>query len=115
MTSRDMASPASSSGCCNQALAKGGSFRTEDRYNPQHIEGLPSELRKAVMHKCSTPKALHEFAQYSEHLGRITLHYEHFYCGERDSFCDGVPGAYMKSTFPQGGHYRLLRSYYAPN
>ena len=32
----------------NQALAKGGSFRTEDRHNPQHIEGLPSELRKAV-------------------------------------------------------------------
>ena len=98
----------------NHALAKGGSFRTEDRYNPQHIEGLPSELRKAVMHKCSTPKALHEFAQYSEHLGRITLHYEHFYCGERDSFCN-ASGCLHEVYISSGGHYRLLRSYYAPN
>jgi len=52
--------------------------------------------------------------QYSEHLGRITLHYEHFYCGERDSFCN-ASGCLHEVYISSGGHYRLLRSYYAPN
>jgi hypothetical protein len=31
---------------CTQSLAKGGNIRSEDRYDPQHIENLPPEIRK---------------------------------------------------------------------
>ena len=95
------------------ASAKGGSMRSEDRYNPQHIESLPAEVRGAVMRRCGTPKALHEFAAYSDHE-RIVLHYEHFYCEGRDVFCN-ASGCLHQVCVRSGGHYRLLRSYYAPN
>ncbi len=42
------------------SLAKRGGMHSEDRYNPQHIDGLPPEIRNAIYHKCSTPKALHD-------------------------------------------------------
>ena len=71
---------------CGQLWAKGGSFHTEDRYNPQHIDGLPPEIRGAIYHMCSTPKALHPFASYLDNR-RIVLHFEHFYCNENDKFC----------------------------
>jgi hypothetical protein len=96
-----------------QALAKGGSLRSEDRYNPQHIENLPAEVRGAVMRQCAIPRALHEFAAYSDHQ-RIVLHYEHFYCEGRDIFCNAC-GCLHQVYELSGGHYRLLRSYYAPN
>jgi hypothetical protein len=52
----------------NQSSAKGGGMHSEDRYNPQHIESLPPEIRNAIIHRCSTPRALHTFAVYSENL-----------------------------------------------
>jgi len=65
---------------CSQSLAKGGSYHMEDRYNPQHIDSLPSEIRDALNRLCGTPRALHPFAQYSDNLQTVVLHYEHFYC-----------------------------------
>jgi hypothetical protein len=64
------------------SFAKGGGMHSEDRYNPQHIDSLPPEIRSAIYHKCSTPRALHDFASYSENMNRIVLHFEHFYCDE---------------------------------
>src|SRR5271166_6784347 len=61
---------------CVQPSAKAGGFHSEDRYNPQHIQSLPPEVRNAIMHKCATPRALHDFANYSENLQRIVLHFE---------------------------------------
>ena len=52
------------------SFAKGGAFRTEDRYNPQHIDDLPPEIRSAIYRMCSAPKALHPFASYSDGLHR---------------------------------------------
>jgi hypothetical protein len=49
---------------CDQSSAKGGSYHMEDRYNPQHIESLPSEVRNSILHGCAEPKALHPFASY---------------------------------------------------
>lgn len=46
------------------SLAKGGGMHSEDRYNPQHIESLPPEICNAIYHKCSTPKALQDFASF---------------------------------------------------
>ena len=94
-------------------FAKGGSVRSEDRYNPHHIESLPPEIRDAVIRQCGSPRALHDFASYSEHLQKIVLHFEHFYCDVGDSFC-GPSGCLHQLYVSSGGHYRLLRSYYAP-
>jgi hypothetical protein len=98
---------------CAQSSAKGGGMHSEDRYNPQHIENLPSEIRNAIIHRCNTPRALHTFASYSENLHRIVLHFEHFYCDERNALCN-ASGCLHQVYFLAGGHYRLIRSYYAP-
>ena len=63
---------------CSQSLAKGGSHHIEDRYSPQHIDGLPSEIRGALNRLCGFPAALHPFAQFSDNLQTVVLHYEHF-------------------------------------
>ena len=94
------------------ALAKGGSMRSEDRYDPQHIENLPPEIREHVLKLCSAPKALHEFASYADHLRKVVLHFEHLYCGEKP-FC-GPSGCLHQSYVLSGGHYRLIESYSAP-
>ena len=97
---------------CTQSSAKGGSVRSEDRYNPQHIDGLPPEIRNAIYHKCSTPRALHDFASYSENMHRIVLHFEHFYCDQHDSLCPNS-GCLHQVFVSKGGRFRLLKSYYA--
>jgi hypothetical protein len=99
---------------CAPSSAKGGSLRSEDRYNPQHIESLPSEIRSAIMRKCSTPRALHDFAKYSENLQRVVLHFENFYCDNQHTFC-AASGCLHEVYVSAGGHYRLRQSYYSPN
>jgi hypothetical protein len=96
-----------------QPCAKGGGMHSEDRYNPQHIDSLPAEIRNALYHRCSTPRALHPFASYSQNMNRIVLHFEHFYCNQTDTFC-GPLGCLHQVWVSAGGHFRLLRSYYAP-
>ena len=55
-------------------VAKDGGMHSEDRYNPQHILSLPPEIRASVIHQCGVPRALHDFAAYSDHY-RICLLY----------------------------------------
>jgi hypothetical protein len=43
----------------------------EDRYNPQHIDMLPAEVRNSILHRCHEPKALHSFAGYFDDSKRI--------------------------------------------
>jgi hypothetical protein len=95
------------------SFAKGGSTRSEDRYDPQHIESLPPEVRAAVVHLCGTPRALHTFASYTENLQKVVLHFEHFYCVAGDGFC-GPSGCLHQVYVSSHGHYKLLRSYFAP-
>jgi hypothetical protein len=96
-----------------QSSAKGGSVRSEDRYNPQHIDSLPPQIRNAIYHKCSTPRALHNFASYSENMHRIVLHFEHLYCEQHDAFCNSA-GCLHQVYVSTDDHYRLVKSYYAP-
>jgi len=98
---------------CVQSSAKGGALHSEDRFNPQHISSLPPEIRSAIYQRCSTPEALHPFAAYFDNLKRIVLHFEHFYCDQRDAFCNNS-GCLHQVWVSAGGRYRLLRSYYAP-
>ena len=98
---------------CTGLLAKGGSFHTEDRYNPQHIDSLPPEVRDAIIRQCSAPRALHEFSHYTGNPRKVVLHFEHLYCGTGGTFC-GAAGCLHQVYGFSHGHYKLLRSYYAP-
>jgi hypothetical protein len=97
---------------CAQALARGNSSTSEDRYNPQHIDSLPPEIRNSILRKCSMPKALHPFARYSEGSKKIVLHYEHFLCDGDGTYCS--PSGCLHQVWALvRGHYVLVRSYYA--
>jgi hypothetical protein len=97
----------------NQSSAKGGNVRSEDRYNPEHIQGLPSKIRNAIMQRCRTPRALHAFWDYHDGPKGIVLHFEHFYCEGGGTVC-GPSGCLHQVYVVRNGRYILLRSYYAP-
>ena len=99
----------------NHAASKGGGgfSSAEDRYNPQHIDSLPPEIRNSILRRCSTPKALHPFASYFDNFKRIVLHFEHFVCGDDTTYCT-PSGCLHQVWISGGGHYRLVRIYYAP-
>ena len=46
------------------ASARGGGLHSEDRWNSQHIDGLPAEVRNAVARMCAGSRAEHQFAGY---------------------------------------------------
>jgi hypothetical protein len=98
---------------CVQSSAKGGNIRSEDRYNPQHIESLPPEIRSSILHKCGVPKALHSFASYLDNSKKIVLHFEHFVCDGDGTYCT-ASGCLHEVYISAGSHYKLERSYYAP-
>jgi len=98
---------------CEQASAKGGSLRAEDRYNPQHIDSLPPEVRSSIVRRCNTPKALHPFASYFDNSRRIVLHFEYFVCDGDGTYCTNS-GCLHQVWLSAGRHFRLVRSYYAP-
>ncbi len=80
-------------------------------WNPQHIDQLPPDIRRAVLAKCaSRPDAGHYFATYLH--DEVHLHFEHFHC-EGVSFCDNS-GCLHQIYGSSGGHYHLLRTFHAP-
>jgi|SRR5579872_1095597 len=93
-----------------QLHAKGSNMRSEDRYDPQHIENLPPEIRQQVFKLCRAPKALHDFARYSDHLRKVVLHFEDLYCGEK-AFCRSS-GCFHQTYVLSGKYYRLTGSYF---
>ena len=96
-----------------QALAKGGAFRNEDYYDPEHLNRLPPEVSATVFRQCGTARAIHPFAQYRDNLQTLVLHYEHFYCSTGGTYC-GPSGCLHQIYGVSNGHYRLMKSYYAP-
>jgi hypothetical protein len=98
---------------CSPSYAKGGNYHTEDRYNPQHIESLPAEVRNSIFHRCAEPKALHPFASYFDNSRRIVLHFEHLLCDGDGAYCSSSKCLHQVWV-SVGDHYRLERSYYAP-
>jgi hypothetical protein len=96
-----------------QSLAKGGNPRNEDYYDPAHLNRLPPEVRETVFRECGTARAMHPFAEYKDNLQTLVLHYEHFYCSTGDTHC-GRSGCLHRVYGLSNGHYRLLKSYYAP-
>ena len=96
------------------AFARGGLHLLDPAWNPQHISGLPAEVRDALAHICRVSKAEHQFARYSQNLRNLVLHFEHFRCGDARALCTNS-GCLHQVYTSTGGHYRLLRSYYGPD
>ena len=94
------------------ASARGGGLHSEDRWNSQHIDGLPAEVRNAVARMCAGSRAEHQFAGYFQNSRVLVLHFEHFRCGDRGALCTQA-GCLHQVYVSTGGRYRLLRSYYA--
>lgn len=94
------------------ALARGGTYRSEDRYDPQHISALPPDVRQAVVDKCPEPRALHDFSRYRDGTTQIVLHYEHLLCGTSTSYCTASTCLHQVYGATGNGHFRLMRSFY---
>ena len=57
-------------------------------WNPDHIDHLPAEVRRAVLAMCrKPPSAGHYFATYSQNSRQINLHFEKFHCEQGPTFC----------------------------
>jgi hypothetical protein len=95
------------------AFARGGGLHPEDPWNPQHIDGLPTEVRSALARMCGGPRARHQFAGYFQNSRVLVLHFEHFRCGDGHALCTRA-GCLHQVYTATSGRYRLLRSYYAP-
>src|SRR5262245_13413823 len=101
-------------GQASPAFARGGVINALDPpLNPQHINGLPAEVRGALARMCRGAQAQHRFAGYSQNLRTLVLHFEYLQCGDRGAFCTKA-GCLHQVYVSEGGRYRLLRSYYAP-
>ena len=71
------------------AFARAAGLHGEDPWNPQHVGGLPAEVRTALARMCGGSRA-HQFASYFQ------------------------AGCLHQVYVSTGGRYRLLRTYYAP-
>jgi hypothetical protein len=100
-------------GQASLAFARGGLHLLDPSLNPQHIKGLPAEVRDALAPMCRGAQAQHQFAGYSQNLRTLVLHFEHLHCADRGEFCTQA-GCLHQVYVSAGGRYRLLRSYYAP-
>jgi hypothetical protein len=95
----------------SSAFALSGGPSASDRWNPQHVDSLPADIRNAVIQMCGqSPKAERAFTSYFENSRRVVLHFEHFRCDGRP-LCTKA-GCLQQVYIFTGGHYRLLKSYY---
>jgi len=88
-------------------------FGRDPPWNPEHIDNLPAEVRRAVLAMCQErPDAGHYFATYSS--DRVKLHFEHFHCEKAAKpFCNGSECLHQVYKLT-AGHYRLEKSFFGP-
>ena len=104
--------------CCHTgSLARGSQVDHDDPWNSEHIEGLPPEVRNAVILMCRDhqPRAGHYFATYLNNSRLMKLHFEHLHCDRQATFCRKDSNCLYQEYFLNGGHYRLIKSYYGPS
>ena len=94
------------------------SMPADYRWNAQHIDALPPEIRTASYTRmCGGPLAAeHSFARYlqSGTVKLIGLHFENVRCGNRASICKASGCLHQVYISRGGGPYRLLTSTYVP-
>ena len=94
------------------------SMPADDRWNAQHIDALPPEVRNTIAsytRMCGGPLAAeHSFARYFQNgsVKLIGLHFENLRCGNRDSICRASGCLHQVYISRGGGPYRLWRSAY---
>ena len=72
-------------------------------------DGLPADVRAAVLAKCGAhPDAGHYFATYFH--DEVHLHYEHLHCSGA-SYCN-ASGCLHQTYKLSGGHYHLTKTFY---
>jgi hypothetical protein len=107
------------SGILTQAAARGG-LRSEDRWEPAHIDLLPQEIRQTLgrlAQACGRPPAAeHHFALYLSGARHqfIALHFEHFRCIDRTAICTRSTCLHQVYA-SSGGGYRLVWSGQVPD
>jgi hypothetical protein len=95
---------------CAQAKS---TLPSEGRWNPQHINDLPAEIRNAIApfaQVCGGRLAAeHSFASYFQRgtTKLIGLHFEHLSCPNRTAICSAA-GCLHQVYISTGGRYRLL-------
>src|SRR5262249_30703535 len=92
------------------SFARGGLHLLDPAWNPQHISGLPAEVRDALAHICRVSKAEHQFARYSQNLRSLVLHFEHFRCGDARALCTNSASGLHLDRWPLPFVAKLLRS-----
>jgi hypothetical protein len=96
------------------------SMPADDRWNAQHIDALPPEVRNAIApyaRICGGPLAAeHSFARYFQNgsVKLIGLHFENVRCGNQASICRASGCLHQVYISRGGGPYRLLSSAYVP-
>jgi hypothetical protein len=90
------------------AFARGALHLLDPPLNPQHINGLPAEVRNALARMCGGAQAQHPFAGYSQNSRTIVLHFEHLHCADHGAFCTQA-GCLHQVYVSAGGRYRLRR------
>lgn len=97
------------------SFARGSQVGHDDPWNPEHIEGLPPEVRNAVIRMCrELPRAGYYFATYFDNSRTIKLHFEHLYCVGQAAFCRGDSCLHQEYV-STGGRYQLMKCYYGRN
>jgi hypothetical protein len=86
-------------GQASLAFARGGLHLLDPSLNPQHINGLPAEVRNALAHMCRGAQAQHQFAGYSQNLWTLVLHLNAFTALIAAHFARRV-AAYIRSMSP---------------
>jgi hypothetical protein len=63
-------------GAAPPAIGRSGLSNADHPWNPEHITGLPKEVRNTLARVClSPPNAGHYFATYFDNSRLISLHY----------------------------------------
>jgi hypothetical protein len=93
------------------ANSRGGGTK-DDPWNPDHIEGLPAEIRQYIATVCKGPPAAqHDFATYAPQEKRWRINLEYLRCNGLESHRHG--NQCLDVDFVQAGsHFRLARKEY---
>ena len=101
---------------CAQAKS---ALPSEDRWNPQHISGLPAEIRSAIApfaRACGDGGRLSIRSQAISNAGprsSSAFTFEHLSCPNRAAVCSAA-GCLHQVYISTGGRYRLLSSSHVP-
>lgn len=95
------------------AAARGAGFASENPLAAEHIDALPTDVRRAVdQHKreCGTAAAGHYFSTSIAASGRrfVSLHFEKLYCPGRRSICDAAGCLHEVFVEMKGRHVRVF-------